>query len=175
MALLAVILLGFNAYRVAEFERVGSVSISRSGSFELAMTPDKALPLFTGPGEELWVDHWAPLYLAGDGYKQGSMFLTKGHGKPVHWYVSQYDEIQRRAQYVRVMPGKNMGTVTVDVLDNGQGGSIVKVKYDLASLSLKENKALANAFSEQNYAQMMREWKRMVEANMDKINRHYES
>lgn len=137
-----------------------SITVKQTGSFELDIPPAKALPLFTGPGEEVWIPKtmWNPVYLNGDGYEKGTVFLTGN----THWFVTDYDSDKKYARYIRVNQGVDMGSVEVQVLDNGKGGSKVVVDYQLTGLSEKGSKRLQKNFSDSAYANMMKEWKNMI-------------
>ena len=63
-----------------DFSDFDALTITRTGSFELDMTPDEAQPLFTAPGERLWISIWDPAILHGDGYENGTAFVTNNHG-----------------------------------------------------------------------------------------------
>jgi hypothetical protein len=150
-----------------------ALTIARAGSFDLDMTPDEALPLFTAPGEKLWIPIWDPDILHGDGYEKGTAFVTSHHGKTTYWLVTDYDTDARHAQYVRVTPEANTGTVDVSITANGDGGATVNVAYQLTGLSPAGNSDLEDAFSEAAYAEMMREWQAMINASREKIDRHF--
>jgi hypothetical protein len=150
-----------------------ALTISRKGSFDLDMTPDEALPLFTAPGEKLWISIWDPVILHGDGYEKGTTFVTSHHGKTTYWLVTDYDTETRHAQYVRVTPEANTGTVDVSITANGDGGSTINVSYQLTGLSPAGNADLEDAFSEAAYAEMMREWQAMINDSREKIDRHF--
>ena len=155
------------------FNKADAVSISRTGSFELDMAPDKALPLFTGPGEKIWIDHWEPTFLNGNGYEKGTVFLTSHHGHKTHWLVMNYDIKALRAVYVRVTPDLDMGTVEVVLESNQKGGSIVNVSYQLTALSQNGSQLLKEKFTQAKYDQMMKEWRSMIANNKEKINAHF--
>lgn len=53
------------------------MTIERTSSFEIPMTPSEALPLFTAPGEILWVPGWNPNILNGNDFEQGTVWLTQ--------------------------------------------------------------------------------------------------
>lgn len=148
-------------------------SIYQTGSFELDISPEKALPLFTAPGEKLWIPTWKPSIITGDGFEQGTQFLTQHGGHLTHWYVAAYDTVSKHAQYIRVTPGVDMGTVDVTLADNLKGGSIVEVTYQLTGLSEAGNNTLRKHYSKNNYAIMMKEWRQLIIASKDKIRAHY--
>lgn len=148
------------------------VSISRTGAFELDRTPENALPLFTAPGEKLWISIWDPTILKGNGFEKGTLFVTNNHGHTTYWMVLEYDTTTHRASYSRVTPGADMGKVTVSLKPNGRGGSHVHVRYELTGLSEKGNQHLKSAFSEENYRKMMVKWRTMIIDSKDTIDQH---
>ena len=156
-----------------DFSDFDAVTIVRTGSFELDMTPEQALPLFTAPGEKLWIPIWNPVILNGDGYEEGTAFVTTNHGHTSYWLVTDYDTEAKHAQYVRVTPGANTGTVDVSITSNGNGGSIVNVAYQLTGLSPTGNADLKDSFSESKYAEMMEEWRAMINDSREKIDEHF--
>ncbi|MDH3577369.1 MAG: SRPBCC family protein [Gammaproteobacteria bacterium] len=156
-----------------DFSDFEALTITRMGSFELDMTPDEAQPLFTAPGEKLWISIWDPAILHGDGYEKGTVFVTTNHGHTAYWLVSDYDTEAKHAQYVRVTPGANTGTVDVSVTSNGSGGATVSVVYQLTGLSPAGNADLEESFSESKYAAMMEEWRDMINDSRETIDEHF--
>ena len=122
--------------------------------------------LFTGPGEELWIEEWDPTVLSGNGLDAGTVFLT-GIGEPTVWIVVDFDRSARHARYARVAPGTRAGTVDVKVASDGNAESIVTVTYELTALS-EEGDRMLNAFDEDAYAAMLRSWEQMIrDADID--------
>lgn len=143
-----------------------AISIRRSGSFELELPPKEALPLFTAPGEKIWIPSWNPTILSGDGIETGTIFTTVHAGHKTYWNVVDYDEQSKHALYVRVTPESDSGTVDVTVKSNGKGGSIVHVSYQLTALTAVGSKNLQHNYSEFKYSQMMTKWKSMIESSL---------
>lgn len=156
-----------------DFSGFDALTIARTGSFELDMTPEEALPLFTAPGEKLWISIWDPVILNGDGYEKGTAFVTTNHRHTTYWLVTDYDTDAKHAQYVRVTPEANTGTVDVSITSNGNGGATVNVAYQLTGLSPVGNSDLEESFSESNYAEMMEEWRNMINSSREKIDDHF--
>jgi len=156
-----------------DFSGFDALTIGRTGSFELDMTPEEAQPLFTAPGEKLWIPIWDPVILHGDGYENGTAFVTTIHGHTTYWLVTDYDTEVKHAQYVRVTPGANTGTVDVSITENGKGGATVNVVYQLTGLSSAGNADLEDSFSEPKYAEMMEEWRTMINDSREKIDDHF--
>jgi len=156
-----------------DFSTFDALTIARTGSFELGMTPDEALPLLTAPGEKLWISIWDPVILNGDGYEKGTAFVTSHHGHTTYWLVTDYDTGAKHAQYVRVTPEANTGTVDVSVTANGTGGATINVTYQLTGLSPAGNSDLEESFSESKYAEMMKDWRNMINESREKIDKHF--
>jgi len=157
----------------SHFSDLDALTVTRTGSFELDMTPEEALPLFTAPGEKLWISIWDPVILHGDGYEKGTAFVTTNHGHTTYWLVTDYDTEAKHAQYVRVTPEANTGTVDVSIISNGSGGANVNVTYQLTGLSPAGNSDLEKSFSEPACAEMMEEWQTMINDSRDRIDRHF--
>jgi len=156
-----------------DYSAFDAVTIARTGSFELEMSPEEALPLFTAPGEKLWIPIWDPAVLNGDGYEKGTVFVTSHHGHTTYWLVMDYDTRAQHALYVRVTPDRDTGTVEVSIDTNGTGGSTVNVAYQLTGLSPAGNDHLEESFTEAKYAEMMEEWRSMIDASREKIDDHF--
>lgn len=156
--------------RSTDFSNFDALTVRRSGSFDLDMDPDDAFPLFTAPGEELWVPGWEPFILNGDGYEEGTVWVTSGDGHTAYWYVATYDTHARHARYVRVKPEANAGTVDIRVEPNGRGGSTVHVRYRLTGLCPAGNVDLEESFSESRYSEMMEHWRRAISDSRGRID-----
>ena len=73
------------------------VHVVRSGSLHVEAPPHLAFELFTGPGEELWIEEWEPTVLSGDGLEAGTVFVTGGHETTI-WIVVDFDREARHAR-----------------------------------------------------------------------------
>lgn len=155
------------------FREFEAVTLTCSGSFELDMTPDYALPLFTAPGEKLWISIWDPVILNGDGYEEGTVWVTTNHGHTTYWYVAKYDTESRQARYVRVTPDADSGTVDISVTSNGRGGSTINVTYQLTGLSEAGNEGVESLLNDKNYTKMMQDWQSMINESHEQIKAHF--
>lgn len=159
-----------------DFNKQGSetsvTTISRHGSFRLDMSPDEALPLFTAPGETLWIPSWKPVILNGDGFEQGTIFLTESEKGTTYWYVSEYNSNSHQACYIRVTPEHDIGTVKVAIEADGNTGSLVQVNYQMTSLSEEGKANFVGDFSIENYEKMMKEWQSMIVKSKRNIEAH---
>ncbi len=147
--------------------------VKQTGGFHLAIPPEKAIELFTAPGERLWAPGWDPTILSGDGTEEGTVFVTNSHGHGATiWVVVDYDTEVFRARYARTTPGIKTGTVEVNLQADGEGGSEVRVTYELTALSEAGNNDLAH-FDESAYAKMMKEWKQHIRHAEAEITAHF--
>ena len=156
-----------------DFSDFDALTIARTGSFELDLSADDAFPLFTAPGEVLWAPGWKPVILNGDGYEEGTVWVTMGHGQSTYWNVAGYDTEAGRARYVRVTPEADAGTVDVSVTPNDEGSSTVHVTYQLTGLSNTGNDGLVESLGEAEYAEMMQDWRGAIMDNRDTIDGHF--
>lgn len=138
------------------------VTVAHSGSFSLDQPPEKAIYLFTAPGERIWVPGWAPTLLNGDGFEEGTVFTTGHDDEHTIWVVVDFDTEGCRARYARITPASRAGTVEVNLVPNAVGGSTVHVKYQLCALTPDGNEYLSG-FDEDAYADMLAEWKALLE------------
>ncbi len=143
-------------------------TVTHTGRLRVDAPPEHAFPLFTAPGERLWVDGWDPEVLSGgDGRAKGAVFVTRVGGDPAYWVVVDYDVDALHARYARIAPGTRAGTVEVTVRPDGAGGSEVEVTYELTALTAEGNEELA-AFDAHAYAGMLADWERMIrEADLE--------
>ena len=142
------------------------VHVVRTGTVHVEAPAAKAFELFTGPGEELWIEDWDPIVLSGDGLEAGTVFLTD-IGESTVWIVVDFDREARHARYARVAPRTRAGTVDVKVGAVGENESVVTVRYELTALSEDGNRIL-EAFDEDAYAAMMTMWEQMIrDADID--------
>ncbi|MFI9848406.1 hypothetical protein ACIHFD_66155 [Nonomuraea sp. NPDC051941] len=128
-----------------------------TGRLAVALPPEAAFTLFTPRGEELWVAGWRPRFQmrTSDDSAPGTVFETGAHDELTIWVVAAR-ELGRRVSYARVTPGSRAGTVTVEVDADGQGGSTVRVTYELTALT-SEGQGHLREFAE-SYRDFLRSW-----------------
>jgi hypothetical protein len=142
------------------------VSTLRSGSFRVPLPPSEALELFTARGESLWVPGWKPRFVdPPDGEPvPGGVWLTDDGDVEVIWRVERFDRAAGTAEYLRVVPGNRVALVSVRCSAEG-GGTRVEVAYRVTPIAPAGEAWLA-AFDEDEYAEMMREWERLVAVHL---------
>lgn len=99
-------------------------------TLRVALSPERALHLFTPAGERAWAPGWDPRFPAGergDGAVPGTVFLT---GESC-WVV--VDRTPDRVRYARVLPGVRAGTVEVRLAPDGDG-TLAHVTYETTAL-----------------------------------------
>ena len=143
-----------------EISNSGAASVVQSGSLHIAAPPEETFPLFSAPGEKLWVDGWDPVVLSGDGLERGTVFITDVDEK-TFWIVVDYDRDARHVRLARVAPKSRAGTVDVRVESDGGKGSLVTVTYELTSLSERGDVMLAE-LDQDGYETMMRGWEQAI-------------
>lgn len=133
-----------------------------SGSFELALTAERAFPLFTALGEKEWVPGWDPdmVFPASGELERDQVFLTGDGDERTFWYVSNVDREARSVDYIRNTPTSRVARVHVEVEGTGDGCR-VHVTYVWTALSAAGEKMIEEAAA--SYDSMMEEWKRLVE------------
>jgi hypothetical protein len=143
-------------------------TVSHTGSLRVDAPPEHAFPLFTAPGEKLWVDGWDPEVLShGDGRARGAVFVTNVAGNKAYWVVVDYDADSLHARYARIAPGTHAGTVEVFARDDGAGATEVEVTYELTALTDAGNGQLAE-FDGAAFDRMLGDWERRIrEANLE--------
>lgn len=146
--------------------------VEHTGVLRVAMPPERAIELFTGPGERLWAPGWNPTVLSGDGTEAGTVFVTHHDHSTTIWVVVDYDREALRARYARTTPGIKAGTVEVNLRSDGEGGSEVRVTYELTALSEAGNKDLAH-FDASAYSAMMKEWEQHIRHAEAEIARYF--
>ena len=117
--------------------------------------------VFTARGEELWVPGWVPRFFVegADDLEVGTVWQTGGDdGRPTTWVVLDC-EPGRGVRYARVAERRTAGTVTVE-LDDIEGGSRVRVAYDLTAMTADAAADLVR-FAD-GYAGYLGEWRTTI-------------
>lgn len=142
--------------------------VTHSGTVHVDAPPDHVFPLFTAPGERLWVPGWDPeIVSGGHGLERGSVWLTGTGNDRTIWLVVDYHPKTLHARYARITPESRAGTVEVLARPDGEGGTEAQITYEMTALNESGNEALAG-FGAEEFAQMLVEWDRMIrDANIE--------
>lgn len=140
---------------------------SNTGSFHLATTCARAMPLFTAPGERRWAEGWQPQMLSGS-VQRGSVFRTRHeNGRPTTWIVTDYEPGIGHASYARLVEDSNMGLVDVRCTDE-RAGAQVQVTYTLTALSDAGRAFVKHFLAGPHYRAMLEEWRTEVSVALAK-------
>ena len=137
--------------------------VTVTGERRVAAPPAQALHYFTPEGERLYEPGWDPesLFPADGALVEGLVFRTRHGGEETLWLVSRCQPESGAMDYVRVVPGSRMGTVSVRLAAHGPG-TRVTVTYALTALSPAGERAL-DAFAAQ-FGDMLRQWEAAIAA-----------
>jgi MOSC domain-containing protein YiiM len=144
-------------------DSVPRLSISRTGTVDVACPVAEAFTYFTPDGERLWVPDFDPEYLhplSGD-QTEGAVFTTTHGGERTLWMILRFSPADGVAEYARVTPGSRRGIVRVRVEATGATAARATICYELTALSDSGNDVLA-AMTDAAYAEMMVDWQRRI-------------
>jgi hypothetical protein len=128
-------------------------------TFHLNAPLAKVFPLFTAQGERAWAPGWEPRILSG-AEDRGSAFITTAHnGSTVTWIVIDYQPVQGRASYARLVQDSNIGIVDVACTEVAGGGTDISVRYTLTAVSEAGESFVAQFLADQHYTTMIEEWR----------------
>jgi hypothetical protein len=151
------------------------LTVTRTGTVEVALPPAQALELFTAKGEIGWAPGWRPTFVepASGEPVAGGIWLTEdrdadGGATQVIWRVQRFDRTALEAEYLRIVPGDRVAVVSVACAPWLTGGAVhtrATVSYRVTPLSAKGERGLA-AFDDAAYTTMMAEWTRLIAAHL---------
>lgn len=132
-------------------------------AFDLPLTPEAAMPLFTPRGEEAWVPGWAPRYVdpPGGETRVGMIFAT---GEGAVWWTCLHWDPAGEARYIRLMPGHRAARVRVRCTP-APGGCRVAVAYDWFGLDAAGKAAVA-AITDAGFAAEIDGWRALILAHL---------
>ncbi len=135
-------------------------SVSLVGTIHIPQTGSEAFRLFTATGERAWAHGWDPRFpvAVDDDSTPGTVFTVAHQAVDSVWLVCRRDD-ERLIQYVRVIPGKNAGTVTV-TLEPDANGSVVTVEYVLTPLDQEAAAELAEFAA--HYDVYLQSWEKAI-------------
>lgn len=142
-----------------------SEQVAREGSFELDISADKALQLFTPEGERDWAKGWDPKPVyppqASVAFQTNAVFRVDEGTERSLWTIVEADLKGHVAEYVYVVEGERVSRVRVQIQPLGVRQCRVRVQYVHTATSEKGLQFVASV-TEDAFAQKMRDWQRMV-------------
>lgn len=152
-------------------KRIGAnQQVIREGSFELGMSAGRALPFFTPEGERVWAKGWDPKPIfppqQNVAFQANSVFRLDQEGERSVWTILEADPQKYIAEYVCVVEGVRLSRVRVEIQPLGEERCRVHVRYVHTATSQKGLHFVASV-TEQDYAQKMLDWQRMVNASIE--------
>ena len=135
--------------------------MSCQGEVRVPLPVEAAVELFTPEGERRWDPTWDPHYPAAptDRRAAGTVFVTHAGERTTTWVIVESGT--RAMRYARVVPGRQAGTVSVRLREDGDG-TIAAVTYESTALDPAAEPELA-AFAA-GYADEMAAWERDIAA-----------
>jgi hypothetical protein len=138
--------------------------ISRTAKIQVNASPEKALPLFTAKGEELWVTGWKPTYVYPESGEPelNAVWTTKIDATTTAvWVTVDYDPQNGSASYVKWTPDRHVTRVDIQCDPDGEGRSITTVTYTRTALSEAGSSELI-ALTKDQYDARIASWERAI-------------
>jgi hypothetical protein len=137
--------------------------VSRTGTFDLPYAADALFPLFSPEGEREWIKDWNPRPVFPDSiaFRRDTVFTQRDSDEEAVWSILDADWQTHRAEYVRVAPASHTAHIVVKVEAVTAERSRVLVSYTITAFG-PGAAALLEPFSEQSYADRMRNWQKQI-------------
>ena len=140
-------------------------SVCRATEITVDLPPEQAMALFTPEGERRWADGWDPHFPEPRRREgPGAVFTTEHGGHQTTWIM--VDQGPEGVRYARVTEATSAGTVAVDVAGTRNGGTQVRVTYDLTATSAA-GEAWLEAF-DAHYEAAIAEWATEIAAALER-------
>ena len=123
------------------------IHVRRTAELVVSAPLERAFPLFTPEGERLWAPGWNPVHqFPADGTAvAGAVFSTvDDEGRSTLWVIVDWQPERHHLRYARITPGHRAGTVEVDCRARDERSTIVRVTYELTSLSRQGDEELSD-------------------------------
>lgn len=125
----------------------------------LAACPAEVMPFLTATGERAWAKGWNPtvLHPAAGPEGEGAVFTT-----PETWWVctefsGPEDGRPARITYAHFTPGRDVTTIHITLVPEGEDGTQARVRYTWTGLSAEGN-AFVDAHTPEGFAQELEAW-----------------
>lgn len=125
--------------------------------------PAVVFPLVCPVRESEWLDGWAEgfeLIYSDSGFaEKDCVFRTAAAGEPeMIWTISQHDPQRGVVEFVRVLAGLVATTLRVEIADNGDGTSAVRVTYVVTPVSEEGARFAADRYEPEQVTKAIRWW-----------------
>ncbi len=139
--------------------------VVRTGVVRVALPPERAFLLFTPEGEVDWVPGWRPvMHHPTEGPAGvGAVFTTEHGGEHTIWTVAERDPAAFRMAYVRLTPGSRLAWVRVEGEALREGGTAVRVTYEVTALTPAGERTIA-AMTPEQFTVEMAQWQEAIRA-----------
>jgi hypothetical protein len=109
-------------------------SLMANAPFEVAW------PLFGADAERAWAPDWEPVFLWPEKAldQEGMVFKVRHGEKTAVWVNTAFDPIERRIQYVYVIPDVVVTVITLELMPDGHS-TAVRVVYERTALAATAN------------------------------------
>ncbi|MCX6150858.1 MAG: hypothetical protein NTX22_10060 [Ignavibacteriales bacterium] len=138
--------------------------ISRTYTQKINATAKEIFPLLCPQKETEWLDGWSyEMIFSLSGFaEEGAVFKTK-HAGDVNtiWVVTKYNKKNKIIEFVRLTWETVIVKIRLQVIDNTDGTSDVKVDYTFTTISEKGNEFVQTK-SEKQFDDMMRWWEKSM-------------
>jgi hypothetical protein len=126
---------------------------------------EAAWPLFGADKERAWAPDWDPIFLWPDKAfdQEGMVFKVRHAEKTAVWVNTAFDRIERRIQYVYVIPDVVVTVITLKLMPQS-GSTAVDVVYERTSLNCAANETVQEMAARDRLAG--EEWSRQINLHL---------
>ena len=145
-----------------------AAQVTREGMFALNCHADRAFPLFSPEGEQIWVPGWdaTPVFPADRmPLEPDTVFTTSELHGPATWVIASTDARARRTEYVAFEPRTHCGHITVQVEALEEGHCRVHARYVITAFG-EHREEMLRRFDEGPFRERMTNWKEWIERTL---------
>ncbi len=128
----------------------------------LTAPPERVLPLLCPVREADWIEGWDPLavYSVSGVAELDCVFVTKASPQDPVWMVTRHEPAAGIVEMVKISPEVTACVLRIEVVP-AEHGSSATVTYSHTSLGPRGDEFVAG-FTEEFYADFMRDWERRL-------------
>lgn len=127
--------------------------------------PGDVFPLLCPVREQEWLDGWEhTMIFSTSGYaEKGCVFSTPHHyDVTTFWYITEYDRIHHRVEFIRVTPDVEIVKLTICLTDNGNETTASDITYQYTPISESRREHLRSAAFDREFEQDMAWWEKSI-------------